>query len=64
MTVRVKFEIRDLWIGVFWERKNRWIHSRFEKGRACDLVVRDLRIYVCLLPMIPIILTFKAKAPA
>jgi hypothetical protein len=38
--VHVALEPHDLWIGVFWER---------------DYGTRRLRIYVCLLPCLPII---------
>lgn len=38
----LKFEVRDLWVGVFWN----------------IVVNDQLKIYICPLPCIPIILTF------
>jgi hypothetical protein len=42
VSVRLKFEPRDLWIGLYWTRDE-----------------RGLSFYVCLLPMLPIILRRK-----
>lgn len=39
----VKFEPRDLWVGVFWDMQ----------GRPGGLL-RSFRLYVCLVPMIPL----------
>ena len=44
MRVQIKFEPRDLWVGVYWERRFGF-----------------LNIYVCLLPMLPIKLSFRRK---
>lgn len=41
LNVSIKFEPRDLWIGVFWTRQG---------GPAYYI----LDIYICLLPMLPI----------
>lgn len=41
--VEVKFEPRDLWVGVYWDHRI--------QGRL-------LRIYVCLVPCLPLVLTF------
>lgn len=41
MTARILFEPRDLWVGVFWDRRP-----------------GELRVYVCLLPALPLLLTF------
>lgn len=40
--VTVKWEKRDIWIGLFWTRDD-----------------RGLSFYLCLLPMMPIILRYK-----
>lgn len=45
MSASILFEPRDLWIGVFWDRKP-----------------GELRIYVCLVPMLPLLLTFRRQA--
>ena len=47
MTVRVKFEPRDLWVGVFVDK------SWWEGGR------RWHRLYVCLLPTLPIVIAWR-----
>jgi len=40
MGIRLLFEPRDLWVGVYW-----------------DLRPKELRIYVCFLPCLPILIT-------
>jgi hypothetical protein len=42
LTIRWFFEPRDIWIGVFWDR-------------AID---DSLKVYVCLIPMLPLLLHF------
>lgn len=42
MTARVLFEPRDLWVGVYWDRRP-----------------GELRVYVCLVPRLPLLLTFR-----
>jgi hypothetical protein len=46
--IRLAFEPRDLWLGVYW---NRW-------GMA-NYVHTD--VYLCLLPMLPIVVTVTRK---
>lgn len=38
--VRITFEKRDLWVGVYW---NAWVDPQ------------ELRLYICIVPMLPII---------
>lgn len=45
MKAQILFEPRDLWIGVFWDRRP-----------------GELRVYVCLIPTLPLLLTFGAPA--
>lgn len=45
--ITVKFEPRDLWIGVFW-KLHRSIESKFKR----------LELYICIVPMFPIYITF------
>ena len=39
--IKSKFEPRDLWVGIFWDKQKLF-----------------LTVYVCIVPMFPIILTF------
>lgn len=41
--VALKFEPRDLWVGIYWNYIYRW-----SSAQDC------LEIYVCVLPMLPI----------
>lgn len=47
-SIRLKFEPRDLWLGVYWRNE----HSDCHAG-VC------LRIYICVLPCLPLIFTFE-----
>ena len=48
INARFKFEPRDIWIGVYWY----WSH-RLYLGEGSGPT-----IYICLVPMLPIILDF------
>lgn len=48
MTITVKFEPRDIWIGAYW------LYSK-----SVESTYRSLRIWICLLPMLPIRLWFE-----
>ena len=52
MRVRILFEPRDLWIGVYWTRV--WTSEEARRLGATS----DLRIYLCLIPCLPIVLDF------
>lgn len=43
----IKFEPRDIWLGVYWDM------TREMRG------MRHLDIYICLIPMLPLRLMFK-----
>jgi hypothetical protein len=47
--IRAFFEPRDIWVGVFWDRPVSY-------GDGGQPLVRHLKIYVCLLPCLPILL--------
>lgn len=53
--VRIKFEPRDLWVGIFWERIGRT--TTLETDRE------QIRVYLCLLPCLPIIFTISSGVP-
>jgi len=48
--VRIKFEPRDLWIGVYWCDAGR--------NSAPGYIRRYWKIYVCIVPCFPIIFEF------
>ena len=45
MKINIKFEPRDIWIGLY-------IDSKFDTYRC------KYKIYVCLLPMLPIVISY------
>lgn len=46
--VAVVFEPRDLWVGVYWNR---------DEYGSSNWRTRRLRVYVCIVPMLPIVFT-------
>ena len=48
MRVRLKFEPRDLWIGVYW---NRDYHTR---GPGPQGITVTTDVYVCIVPALPV----------
>ena len=53
MDIRIKYEPRDMWIGLYWERD--WFG-----GYDIDAYER-LRIFICLIPLFPIIITIRKE---
>lgn len=47
MTIEIKFEPHDIWIGAYWTRTERGPYAR-----------RQYRIFICFLPLLPIVITF------
>lgn len=50
-SVRVKFEKRDAWIGLYWN-KTYAKDPRDPEGRQSTFA---MRVYICLVPFLPII---------
>jgi hypothetical protein len=47
---RVEFVPRDLWVGLFWDRKVDWrLHPHFGVQQR-----PTLHVYLCLLPCLPL----------
>lgn len=46
----VKFEPRDLWVGLFWDRE--------DIASGGGLFGTTWRFYFCLLPMLPLVVSF------
>lgn len=44
--IEAKLEPRDLWIGIYWNYKN--------KGHFFGKWQRQFDLYICLIPMIPL----------
>lgn len=53
--MQLKFEPRDIWIGVYWTRKSR--------VTTLENDWNIYQIYICLIPCFPLILTFKKLIP-
>ena len=53
--MKIKFEPRDLWVGVYWDRA----------GRVTTLETDQqyYRIYVCVIPCFPIEFEVRRKIP-
>ena len=50
MKLEIKFEPRDLWVGIFWDFNDIPV-GFYETG------YKILKVYLCLVPMFPIIFT-------
>ncbi len=54
MRLEIKLEPRDLWIGLFWDKRENW---------RTDGVSDDLHLYLCLIPMIVIHIVISKERP-
>lgn len=48
----VKFESKDIWIGLYWNKETLW-----DEWEAKTF----LRLYICLIPMFPLIISIRVK---
>jgi hypothetical protein len=53
--MKIKYEPRDLWIGLYWTRSRT---TTLESDSEC------YTFYVCLIPCLPIILSIKREIPS
>lgn len=57
MKIKVKFEPRDLWVGVFWDIEEfSWPHA---PSKEYSGGYKILKIYICIIPCFPIIISKK-----
>lgn len=54
---RLHFEHRDLWVGVYWKRADTPTSSNDPDSGIYP--INSLHLYICLIPMFPIHLTFE-----
>ncbi len=55
MRIRLRFEPRDLWVGLYWTVQLLYIQNWTRHT--------EVRLYVCLLPMLPICLAWTRRRP-
>jgi hypothetical protein len=51
MSVRLRFEPRDLWVGVFWRR------TYSVRGAGPSGITTTTEVFICLVPMLPLHIT-------
>lgn len=55
--INIKYEIRDLWVGIFWDiDKISTCPCGYDECCHDDSYYKLLKIYVCLIPCFPIII--------
>ncbi len=67
MRIKIKFDPRDLWIGVYWTRSDE-VYLKRVLGEPPEgphpfrwFRLSVLRVYVCILPTLPIVFTFGGR---
>jgi hypothetical protein len=50
MSINIKFEPKDIWIGIYWTTHN-WVYEK------------ELDLYICIIPMLPIKIAIKKSKP-
>jgi hypothetical protein len=58
----IKFEPRDIWVGVYWD----WDEPYGLDDDDTEFygVIRDLHIYICIIPCFPIHLVWRTSRDA
>ena len=51
MKVKLEFKLQDFWIGAYWENEIEYLVG--------DRVIRNLHIWICLMPCFPIHIIIK-----
>jgi hypothetical protein len=57
-SVALLWEPRDLWVGVYWDKDA----SASFYDPSCTILEREYRVYVCLIPCLPIRVTWLRRA--
>lgn len=60
MRVRLEFKKEDCWVGVFWKVSETWAADELDDPLD-DTTVPMVDVWVCLLPMLPIHITWIGK---
>jgi hypothetical protein len=56
MEISIKFEPKDLWVGLFWNIKTEYNYRLFPSYKC---ISKYLYIYICIIPCLPIIIRKK-----
>lgn len=56
--VKVKLDLRDLWVGLYITRMALWYRP---PGQATRYAVWHYKLYLCLVPMLPIVIGYGTR---